>query len=143
MTTRLRIDDMPWVTSFSCNNGEVIVTADPEGTVVEDEYVQQVYSMAARAHVRVAEVIPVTPMISALSPDTMASGGTDNFTVEVVGSGFGEDAMVFFDGSEMETVLIAPDQVNFVLGPHSNAGAYDVTVQSGGLTSNMVPFNFT
>jgi hypothetical protein len=79
------------------------------------------------------------PNIMTLSPNTKTHGDPD-FTLTVTGSGFGTDAVVFFNGTALpsrysngSTVMAQVSAADVV-----NAGAVPVFVQSGGKSSNII-----
>lgn len=81
------------------------------------------------------------PVITTLSPASILSGSA-GFTLSVNGQNFGSDAVVFWGTTALITTVVSANQVT---APVTDAmvlasGAVNVTVQSGGQTSNPVPF---
>jgi hypothetical protein len=81
------------------------------------------------------------PALSLLDPNTITAGNT-NFTLTADGTGFGADAVVNWNGSPLSTSFRSSNEVaanvpaNLVASP----GTAQVTVSSGGVTSNSLPF---
>ena len=83
----------------------------------------------------------VAPNITGTSPSS-ATAGAPGFTLTVNGAGFGSDASVSFNGTNVTTTVISLNQVtaaipaNLIFTP----GSAPVTVRSGGETSNSATF---
>ncbi|MEU1722730.1 IPT/TIG domain-containing protein [Nonomuraea sp. NPDC005692] len=79
------------------------------------------------------------PVITGLSPDLIQAGMAPSarIPVTVSGSGFGTDSVVRWDGTALTATVNGDDEIvcsvpaTFVMEP----GAFDVTVESGGVTS--------
>ncbi|HEX3681770.1 MAG TPA: IPT/TIG domain-containing protein [Bryobacteraceae bacterium] len=83
----------------------------------------------------------VVPALASISP-TSATAGSSGFTLTVNGAGFTPGAAVQWNGSNLATSFVSSTQLkapvlsNLIASP----GTAQVTVQSGGVTSNAVTF---
>lgn len=89
-------------------------------------------------------VPPAPPAITTLAPDATPVNSVP-FTLTVNGNNFGNDAVVFWNGSPLSTRFIMPNQLiasvtqtNLLL-----AGMVQVYVHTEGLNSNTVDFDLT
>jgi len=82
--------------------------------------------------------------ITSLSPSTAAAGG-QAFTLTVNGSGFATGAVVKWNGIARTTAFVSATKLTAAIlaSDIATAGAYPVTVTSGGTTSNAVNFTVT
>jgi hypothetical protein len=87
---------------------------------------------------------PPPPAITSLSPNTAVAGGP-TFTLTVNGSNFASDAVVQWNGSPLTTNIVNANQLTAVVPANllAFAGVAQVTVTSGGVTSNFVNFEVT
>jgi hypothetical protein len=81
------------------------------------------------------------PAITSLSP-TMANTGDPAFTLTVNGSGFGTDAVVYWNGTALPSAYGTTVRVTATVSAADvmNAGTFPVYVRSGGKNSNMMNF---
>ncbi len=81
------------------------------------------------------------PMIAQLVPSSMRAG-SGGFTMTINGSGFGADALVYWNGSPLNTGYVTGNQVVAMVpaADVANAGMIPVYVRSGGQNSNTVEF---
>ncbi len=82
------------------------------------------------------------PMIAQLVPSSMRAGsGAFNMTIN--GSGFGADALVYWNGSPLNTAYVSGNQLVAMVptADDANAGMIPVYVRTGGQNSNTVDFS--
>ncbi len=81
------------------------------------------------------------PVVSAISPNTATSGGPA-FTLTVNGSGFASSSVIDWNGTALSTRFVSSIQLTAsVPAPLiATAGTDQITVTSGNVTSNAVPF---
>jgi hypothetical protein len=79
--------------------------------------------------------------ISELTPNDIMHG-SGNFSLTINGSGFGSDAVVFFNGVAQATTFISASQVMASIPADSvtNTGNISVYVRTGGTNSNAMDF---
>jgi hypothetical protein len=79
--------------------------------------------------------------ISSFSPTSATHGGAA-FTLTVNGTGFGTDAVVYFNGSTHSTTYITGSQVMTSISSSDIASSGDkpVYVRTGGMNSNTMQF---
>ena len=79
--------------------------------------------------------------VSELTPNDIMHGA-DNFSLTINGSGFGSDAVVFFNGVAQATTFISASQVMAAISADSvnNTGNISVYVRTGGTNSNAKDF---
>jgi Putative Ig domain len=87
---------------------------------------------------------PPPPAITSLSPSSAVAGGP-TFTLTVNGSNFASDAVAQWNGTALTTNIVNANQVTAVVPANllAFAGVAQVTVTSGGATSNFVDFDVT
>ena len=88
---------------------------------------------------------PITaPAIASLSPDTVALGAAD-FDVHVLGSGFGLDSVIVFNGHDEPTTITDDGDVStgVNMAVWQAPASVPVQVRSGGNLSNEKMFTFT
>lgn len=80
-------------------------------------------------------------MVETLMPD-MATAGSGQFTLTINGSGFGTDAVVFFNSTQVATMYVTGNQLMASIPASTIAmqGMVSVYVRSNGQNSNMVDF---
>jgi hypothetical protein len=85
-----------------------------------------------------------TPAIASLSPDTVALGAAD-FDVHVLGSGFGLDSVIVFNGHDEPTTITDDGDVStgVDMSVWQTPATVPVQVRSGGNLSNEKMFTFT
>ena len=85
-----------------------------------------------------------SPSITALTPDTVPVDSVP-FMLTVNGSNFGTDAIVFWNGTPLNTRFVTSSQIVATLTDTNLmfAGLIPVYVRTGGLNSNTVDFNVT
>lgn len=81
------------------------------------------------------------PSITSLSPN-MATAGDADFVLTVNGSGFGTDAVVFWNGTALPSTYATTTKVTATVSAAdvATAGVIPVYVRSGGKNSNMMNF---
>jgi hypothetical protein len=81
------------------------------------------------------------PAIGALSPSTAPAGGPA-FTLTVTGTAFASGAVVHWNTTQLPTVLVSANQVTASVPASliTNVGTAQITVVSGGATSNALTF---
>lgn len=81
------------------------------------------------------------PSIMSLSPN-MANANDPAFMLTVTGSGFGTDAVVYWNGTALPSTYGSPTQVTATVSAADlmSAGMVPVNVRSGGMNSNMLNF---
>jgi len=81
------------------------------------------------------------PNITSLNPNVANAGG-EAFTLTVVGTGFGTDAVVVFNGAAQSSAYVTGSQVTAQISATEimNAGMMPVYVRSGGKNSNTIDF---
>lgn len=86
----------------------------------------------------------VKPTITAIAPDTCAIGDAD-FTLDVTGTGFGENTIIFFAGHIEPTEFDGTDTVSTGVKPSlwGSPATVQVYVINGTLHSDPVNFTFT
>ena len=82
-----------------------------------------------------------SPMIASLAPN-MANHGDPAFTLTVNGSGFGTDAVVYWNGSALPSAYGMSGKVTGQVSAADvlTAGTAQVYVRTGGKNSNMMNF---
>ncbi len=85
-------------------------------------------------------VIPA-PAITSISPNAATAGGPA-FTLTVNGSGFGSDAVVHWNQTALATSVVSANQLTapVLASLIATVGTAQITVSSGGVTSNAVAF---
>ncbi|MFL6350482.1 MAG: beta strand repeat-containing protein [Bryobacteraceae bacterium] len=85
--------------------------------------------------------IVVGPAIGALSPASTAAGGPA-FTLTVTGTGFAAGAVVRWNSTQLQTVVVSANQITAAVTADliANVGSAQITVISGGATSNALTF---
>ena len=94
---------------------------------------------ATRARARPALTVASGPVITGLSPDLIQAGMAPSAQIPVTvnGSGFGTDSVVAWNGIPLSIAIVSGTEItayvpaNFIM----EAGAYPITVTSGGATS--------
>jgi hypothetical protein len=86
----------------------------------------------------------VKPAITAIVPDTCAIGDPD-FTLDITGTGFSENTIIFFAGHDEPTQFDGVDTVSTGVKPSlwGSPATVQVYVRNGTLHSDPVPFTFT
>jgi hypothetical protein len=81
------------------------------------------------------------PIMAKLQPDSVMAGGAA-FSLVVMGSGFGTDAVVYFNGNPNTTMYNTTAQVTATISADEimNAGMIPIYVRSGGMNSNTIDF---
>ncbi len=81
------------------------------------------------------------PNITQLTPQS-AMAGEAAFVLDVIGTGFGTDSVVYWGGMTRMTAYVSTTQVkaNITAADITNAGTVPVYVHSGGANSNSVNF---
>ncbi|HTU43930.1 MAG TPA: IPT/TIG domain-containing protein [Bryobacteraceae bacterium] len=81
------------------------------------------------------------PALGSISPNTK-SAGSGSFTLTANGTGFGSDAVVYWNGSALTPTFRSADQLTATVPANlvANPGTAQVTVKSGGVTSNALTF---
>jgi hypothetical protein len=83
-----------------------------------------------------------SPNVTQLVPDSQMHGSGD-FMLEVDGSGFGTDAVVYWNGMAQASTYGTGNKVTakIMAGEVMNSGMAQVYVRSGGMNSNTVNFD--
>jgi hypothetical protein len=86
----------------------------------------------------------VKPTITAITPDTCAIGDAD-FTLDITGTGFGPDSIIYFAGHDEPTEFDGADTVSTGVKPSlwGSPATVKVYVHNGTLHSDPVDFTFT
>ncbi len=81
------------------------------------------------------------PAITSLSP-AMATAGDPAFTLTVNGTGFGTDAVVYWNGTALPSTYSTTVKVTAMVSAPDvmSAGTFPMYVRSGGKNSNMMNF---
>lgn len=81
------------------------------------------------------------PTLSSLTPAT-ATAGDPAFTLTVNGTGFGTDAVAFWNGTALPSAYATTTQITATVSAAdvAAAGTFPVYVRSGGKNSNMMNF---
>jgi hypothetical protein len=81
------------------------------------------------------------PAIGALIPPSTAAGGPA-FTLTITGSGFASGAVVHWNSTQLQTVVVSAGQITASVTANliATVGSAQITVVSGGATSNAVTF---
>lgn len=84
---------------------------------------------------------PGSPNISAIMPNIANAGGM-SFTLTVNGSGFGTDAVVYWNGNPQSSMYLSGNQVTaqITAGDIMSPGMVPVYVRTGGKNSNSMTF---
>ncbi len=83
------------------------------------------------------------PVISSLTPNTLASGGTPA-TIDVAGSNFDASSVIHADGAARATFYLGPTQLEYTARPDLEApGTVQITVVGDNGTSNAKTFTYT
>lgn len=91
----------------------------------------------------VDEIENPTATISALTPNTAASGSAD-VTLGVAGTGFTDTSVIVFAGNDEPTTVADPNTLTTIVKPSLFAPAtVQVGVRNGGVMSNTMDFTFT
>jgi hypothetical protein len=100
-----------------------------------------VFSGGATTKAITLPIVTAEPEIDALSP-SVASTGSDGFTLTVAGSGFASGAIAQWNGSPLVTSFVDTAHLTAVVPEAllASAGAVSVTVVSDGATSNPAAF---
>jgi len=85
------------------------------------------------------QTLPVgpAPVLSALQPD---SAGDWSVEVHAVGQNFTSESQAWSSGVSAPTTFISDTELSFVVPGVVAAGTYDVTIKTGELESNALPF---
>ena len=88
--------------------------------------------------------VPTMPAIIALSPVSVPVNSVA-FTMIINGSGFGPDAVVFWNGVAQQTRVITANQLMVAITAQDlqGSGLVRIFVRSGGFNSNTVNFQLT
>jgi hypothetical protein len=88
--------------------------------------------------------VSVIPSITSVNPATVVAGGS-SLTMTVNGAGYENSATVFWNQTALQTTFIRSTQLTASVptGLISSAGRVQISVNSGGLTSNAVAFTVT
>jgi len=89
---------------------------------------------------------PVDPPVLTMLTPTTAVVGSPSFTLHVHGTGFAPDAVIVFNGYDEPTTVVSPTEVTTGVDMSvwtAPSLPLPVTVRSGGLVSNSLPFTFT
>jgi hypothetical protein len=91
-----------------------------------------------------AFAVVAAPVISTLSPSTVAAGGPA-FTLTVNGSGFGSDATVQWNGAPLPTTVVNAAQLTAAVPANliASFGSAQISVLSSGVASNSVAIAIT
>ena len=83
-----------------------------------------------------------SPTIGSIAPSVALAGGDHQFTLVVDGVNFADDAVVVFNGTSITPTTSSVDQLTATVPASlvTSPGLVDVAVQSGGVTSNTMPF---
>ena len=86
----------------------------------------------------------VLPTITAIEPDTCAIGDPD-FTLDITGTGFGENSTIHFAGHDEPTTFDGTDTVSTGVKPSlwGSPVTVQVSVRNGTVSSDPVDFTFT
>lgn len=86
----------------------------------------------------------VLPAITAIEPDTCAIGDPD-FTLDITGTGFGENSVIHFAGYDEPTEFDGVDTVSTGVKPSlwGSPVTVQVSVRNGTVSSDPVDFTFT
>ena len=81
------------------------------------------------------------PTLTSFAPATATAGDPD-FTLTVNGTGFGTDAVVYWNGTALPSAYATTTQVTATVSAAdvAAAGAFPVYVRTGGKNSNMMNF---
>jgi hypothetical protein len=81
------------------------------------------------------------PALGGLNPNTITAG-SGSFTLTASGTGFASSAVVQWNGSPLGTTFGSANQLTATVPANliASVGTASVTVQSGGVTSNSLPF---
>jgi hypothetical protein len=81
------------------------------------------------------------PALGALTPNTTSAGGP-GFTLTATGSGFASGAVVRWNTTSLPTIFVSATQVTASVPPNliANVGTAQITIVSGGATSNALTF---
>jgi len=83
------------------------------------------------------------PTITTLVPATAALGDPD-VTLQVIGTGFGADSVIVWNGTDAPTTVVSATEVTTVLPmATATAGAFPVQVRTGGNLSTPATFTIT
>ncbi len=88
--------------------------------------------------------VVAAPAIVAINPSSITAG-SPAFTLTVNGSGFGPGATIQWNGTALPTIVVSANQVTASVPANlvTSFGSAQITVLSGGVTSNPVPISIT
>lgn len=99
--------------------------------------------VGCEVEVEFTDIASVTPVLSSLSPDTVASGDPD-FELSCIGTNFRSGSIIFFGAEDEPTTFVSDTEVTTGVKPSLFAPAIvPVKVKTGPLDSNTVDFTFT
>ncbi len=85
-----------------------------------------------------------TSAVSSLSPSSKAAGG-EAFSMTVNGSGFTARSVVRWNGQDLATTFVSASALTTIVPAalYASAGTYPITVRTGSVDSNSIPFTVT